>query len=351
MRKRKLRSYIIPVFCMSVLLAGCASAKSADTAKGVSADSASSDTGASAASNPTGGKKELTKVQFALLSEGVTNVHVDLAIEKGIFAKNGIDLKIQHFQTGGPEALAAVAGGDIDMGIFGSPVLVGISKGVPIKDVAAPVSKEVDFQLVATNDIKSVQDLKGKTIVTGAVGSGPHTAIRKILAANHIKESEVKIVNSGGADMRMILESGQVSAVVTSEPTVSQIALEGKGHTIAKAADVYGKYQHSHFFASLKLIEEHPDVVRSVIKAYSEAVTYAKEHPDEWIDYASQKLGLDKSLLKSYYDQNVPNWDEKLRVDVDGLLGAVSLLKETGDIDPDFNPTIDQLYDARFELK
>ncbi|REK65644.1 MAG: hypothetical protein C6P35_09740 [Cohnella sp.] len=351
MRKRSLRSLMIPILLMGALLTACGSAQSADTSNGGSAGLTAAHAGASESPNPSGEPKERTKVHFALLGASVTNVHVELAIEKGIFAKNGIELKIENFQTGGPEALAAVAGGDIDMGIFGSPVLVGISKGVPIKDVAAPVAKEVDFQLVATNDIKSIQDLKGKTIVTGAAGSGPHTAIRKILAANNIKESEVKIVNSGGADMRMILESGKVSAVVTSEPTVSQIELEGKGHTIAKAADVYGKYQHSHFFASAKLIKDRPDVVRNVIKSYSEAVTYVKQHPDELIDYAAKKLGLDRDLVKNYYDKNLPAWDEKLRADVDGLLGAVELLKETGDIDPNFNPTIDQLYDASFELK
>ncbi|GAB7388794.1 ABC transporter substrate-binding protein [Bacillaceae bacterium] len=323
--------FLIPLIALGILTAGCVADKSADATQ----------------NDP----KKLTKVRFALLSPGVTNVHVELAVKKGIFAKNGIDLEIKNFLTGGPEALAAVAGGDVDMGIFGSPVIVGISKGIPIKDVAAPVAKEVDFQLVATNDVKTIQDLKGKTIVTGAAGSGPHVAIRKILSANNIKESEVKIVNNGGADMRMVLESGQVSAVVTSEPIVSQIVLEGKGHVLAKAADVYGEYQHSHFFATTKLIRENPVVVRNVIKSYSEAVKYVKEHPDELIDYATEKLDLDRNLLKSYYNKNLPVWDEKLRVDVEGLLGAVKLLKETGDIDPDFNPSIEDLYDSSFELK
>lgn len=319
MKKRQAWPFLLPVLTLALLAAGCA-----------------------------GKEDRLANVRFALLSPGVTNVHVELAVEKGIFAKHGIALDIRHFLTGGPEALAAVAGGDVDMGIFGSPVIVGISKGVPIKDVAAPVEKEVDFQLVAVPGIETVEDLKGKTIVTGAAGSGPHVAIRKILAAHHIEESEVNIVNSGGADMRMVIESGQVAAVVASEPIVSQIVLEGKGRVLVRAADVYGKYQHSHFFATTKLIEERPDVVRNVVQAYAEAVRYAKRHPDELIDYAEERLGLDRDLLKSYYDGHLPNWDEKLKVDVEGLLGAVALLQETGDIDPGFQPAIEDLYDDRF---
>jgi ABC-type nitrate/sulfonate/bicarbonate transport system substrate-binding protein len=117
---------------------------------------------------------------------------------------------------------------------------------------------------------------------------------------------------------------------------------------LVRAADVYGKYQHSHFFATTKLIEERPDVVRNVVQAYAEAVRYAKRHPDELIDYAEERLGLDRDLLKSYYDGHLPNWDEKLRVDVEGLLGAVALLQETGDIDAGFQPAIEDLYDDRF---
>src|SRR4051794_29567723 len=66
---------------------------------------------------------KLIKIRYAQLAPGVANVHVDLAVEKGIFAARGIELESHRFNSGGPEALAAVAGGDIDMGNFGSPVL------------------------------------------------------------------------------------------------------------------------------------------------------------------------------------------------------------------------------------
>ena len=199
-----------------------------------------------------------------------------LAIEKGIFTKHGIDLQVVNFAKGGAEATAGVASGQVDMGSYGTPILTGISKGLPIKIVASPPNKRIDFVLVATNDIKSVQDLKGKTVATGALGGGNHQSFLKILAGNGVKDSEVKVVSTGGTDAFMILTSGKVAAVETNLDVAIRAEKTGTGHVLAESQDYYPNYQHSYVFATNKLIETNPEAIRNFLAATREAYEYAQ---------------------------------------------------------------------------
>lgn len=280
-----------------------------------------------------GEKKELVKIRLANLQLGLSTIPHLLAIDKGIFAKHGIELEIINFAKGGAEATAGVASGQVDMGSYGTPILTGISKGLPIKIVAAPPVKSNPFVLVATNDIKSIQDLKGKTIATGAFGGGNHQSFVKILEANGLKESDVKVVATGGTDEYMILKSGKVAAVNTTEPTVTRLERDGVGHVLAKAEDVYGKYEHSYVFATDELIKNNPEAIRNFLAASREAYEYVRDHQDEVVAYSKEKLNMDEGIIRDYFKKDMEEWDLSYEVDVEGTENAVKILKELEEID------------------
>lgn len=284
-------------------------------------------------SKKTDSSNNLTTVRFAALTVGVGDNITNLAIEKGIYKKHGIDLKVVHFPSGGPEALAGTVSGQVDMGSFGTPILTGIAKGVPIKIVASPEIKTSPFVLVVSNDIKTVQDLKGKTVSTGAVGGGANQSFQKILEVNNIKLSDVKALTAGGTDAEAVLKSGKVAGVITSEPTVSKIEVANEGHTLVNAVDIFGNYQHSYVFASDKFIKTNPNAIKKYLAAKKEELEYAKEHQDELISKGVKDFGLSKELLTSYYKNTIPQWDSSLKVNEEGLNNAVKILQGFGDID------------------
>ncbi len=293
--------------------------------------------------------KELVKVRYAQLSKAVLNIYIPFAAENGVFEKHGIDLEAINFDNGGPEALAAVASGQADMGSFGTPTLTGISKQIPYKLVASPLDREITFVLVATKDIKDVKDLKGKVIATGGVGSGPHQALLKILEANNIKKDEVIIQAAGDVNEEAILKAGQADAVITSEPLVTKLELEGVAHELVKAADVYGKYQHRYVFATNDFIKNKPEAVRSVLKAQQEAIKYAQDNKEELIKYAVKHLELDESLVRNFYDKSIPGWSTDLSIDTEAAKNAFNILKDLEEIDREFDPSdVSKWYDDRF---
>lgn len=332
---KRVSKVVLLVFSLVFLLAGCGGESTSKTTTGEK-ETASEE-------------KQLIKVRYAQLSKAVLNIYIPFAVEAGIFEKHGIDLETINFDNGGPEALAAVASGQAEMGSFGTPSLIGVSKDIPYKIVAAPVDREITFVLVATPEIKTVEDLKGKVIATGGVGSGPHQALLKILEANNIQKDEVKIQAAGDINEEAILKSGQADAVITSEPLVTKLELEGVANELVKAADVYGKYQHRYVFATDTFIKENPDAVKSVLAAQQEAIQFAKDHKEELIKYASEQLDLDEKLVESFYDKSLPEWSTDLAVDVEAAQNAFQILKDLGEIDKDYDSSdVDTWYNSSF---
>jgi sulfonate transport system substrate-binding protein len=102
-----------------------------------------------------------------------------LAQKRGFFKEEGLDAEIIRIRP--PASYAALANGDIDYftGIGGAAVAAA-TRGVPIRVVACYVPT-LPFMLIARPEIKSVQELKGKTIMIGVAGSSPDLIARMML--------------------------------------------------------------------------------------------------------------------------------------------------------------------------
>lgn len=282
---------------------------------------------------------ELQPVRMANLNIGLASMTQALAIEKGIFARHGLDLQVINFIKGGAEASAGVASGQVDMGVFGTPILTAISFGLKIRIVGSPPLKRNNFELVARKGITSVKELKGKVVTCGALGGGNHQALLKILKANGLGPDDVSIIATGGTDAEMILRSGKVDAVITTEPLRLKLEDEGVGTLIAAASDYFGRYQHSYVFATDKFIADHPEAIRAYLAATRESLDYAKTHEDELIEYSAKKVRMKKELIRAYFDEQFQRWDSSFAVDVEGTANAVEVLKEFKEIKP--NTTFD----------
>jgi len=325
-KQRNMRKVALILMAVSLLAtAGCAKKKAA------SADG-----------------KELVTIRYANLSVGLDSAYHMLGIKHGIFEKYGIDLQVINFQKGGAEAAAGIASGQVDMGSFGTPILTGISKGLPIKLVAAPAKKEMEFILVAANDITKVEDLKGKIIATGALGGGNHQSFVKIIEAHGLKETDVSVVATGGTDAYMIIKSGRVAAIQTNGPAVLQIEADGVGHVLARAKDYYGDYQHSYVFATTDFIANHPDVIKNFLKGSRESHQYSIDHFDELVETGKTLVGFDEPVVRQYYREEFQRWDLTFQLNITGTANAVKIVQELGEIAPDVKFDENTWVDNRF---
>src|SRR5437870_13873194 len=93
------------------------------------------------------------------------------AFEKGIFKDNGLEVDLQSI-NGGTQTSAALLGGSIQIGQFGGAEALSANAGGADLVVVANLAPVYPYKLYVQKGIKTVADLKGKTIgVSNAGGS------------------------------------------------------------------------------------------------------------------------------------------------------------------------------------
>jgi NitT/TauT family transport system substrate-binding protein len=153
------------------------------------------------------------------------------AQEMGYFAKEGIKVDLITLNNG-PAVVSAVVGGSADIGSTATlPVISAVAEHQPILLFMIsvvekwPLAEGIGETLVASgrSEVKTLQDLKGKTAASNATNGGCDLAIRDHLRVAGIPASEVKMAVIPFPQMKAALELGTVDVVCVVEPFYSAI--------------------------------------------------------------------------------------------------------------------------------
>jgi NitT/TauT family transport system substrate-binding protein len=157
----------------------------------------------------------------------------------GIFKKHGIAIELL-FTQGGAESQQAVISGDIDVAVSVgiAAVLGAAAKGAPVRVISAETTGQPDIYwfVPASSPIRTVADMKDKTVGYSVTGSSSHAAILGLLAQEKIT---AKPVSTGGLTASFTQAmTGQVDVGWTTIPIGLKEIDEGKIRAVARAADV-----------------------------------------------------------------------------------------------------------------
>jgi ABC-type nitrate/sulfonate/bicarbonate transport system substrate-binding protein len=94
-----------------------------------------------------------------------------VGVEKGLFKKYGLDVRMVQLRNGSL-SMATLATGQVQYN-YGSPsnALSGAAGGMRIQCVASPVHK-IPRELVARKEIRTIEDLRGKSFGVQSIGGG-----------------------------------------------------------------------------------------------------------------------------------------------------------------------------------
>src|SRR6187551_2192934 len=145
---------------------------------------------------------------------------LDLGIKKGFFEQQGIEIK----------KITAQSGNDIMLGFAGwVPAMIARTSGIPISAVALSevestnqASNWQNILVKGSSSIRTPADLAGKTIAVNALKGVGEVMIRAALEKSGVDQSSIKLLALPFPAMRAALNSGQVDAIWTPEPFLSQ---------------------------------------------------------------------------------------------------------------------------------
>lgn len=219
-----------------------------------------------------------------------------LAKEKGFFAEEGLDVKLEVVQ-GLAERKQALAGNKVQGMATAQDVQVTLAAaGIPIKVIWTLDASCGGDGMLAKNGINSVADLKGKSVAV-EVGTTSHLFLLTVLKNAGLTEKDINIVQMTAGDAGAAFVAGKVDAAVTWEPWLTKGSKSGQGKVLVSSKDVPDIIIDTVCLRA-DLIKEKPEIAQGFVKAMDKAMKYWKEHPDESEKIMAEGLGISVDEFK-----------------------------------------------------
>ena len=231
------------------------------------------------------------KIGTAVLGDYGLAGPVIVGIEKGFFKAQGLNVEFVPFR-GGPDLSKGVLSGDVLLGVSGgTDILVFREKGAPIKMVASHVEGN-DFTLNVSVDVKSVADLKGKSIGVTAPGATTWVLARMVAKSQGWNpDKDVQIVALGGLDAQL--------AALSRKETVGFIWGDGgavfeqqkKSKILMQLDQVAPKWTSLNQYVTEENIKKNADAIRKAQRGLFQAIKVMKANPKEMAEVIGKRMG------------------------------------------------------------
>ena len=214
---------------------------------------------------------------------------LDLGIRKGFFAQQGIEIKKTTLQSGN-DVVLALANNNGDIGYLGFvPMFISVTSGIPMTLVAA---SEVEGTTQADNwqnilvkgssDIRTARDLRGKTIAVNALKGVGEVMIKAAMEKVGVPANGFRLTALPFPQMRSALNNGQVDAIWTPEPFLSQAINIDGARSVMAPGPVLGRYWPIGGYAARQAWRNsNPALAQRFRTAINRSLSYAQGNPAE----------------------------------------------------------------------
>jgi NitT/TauT family transport system substrate-binding protein len=243
--------------------------------------------GATASASDMTGNRAMATVTVATLP--IANaLPMDLGIKKGFFTAQGIEINKRTLQSGN-DVVLALANKNGDIGYLGFvPMMIARTQGIALTTVAASevegTSEADNWQNIlvkGSSSIRTPADLAGKTIAVNALKGVGEVMIKAALKKRGVNPDSVRLTALPFPSMRSALNNGQVDAIWTPEPFLSQVLSDG-GRIVMAPGPVLGKFWPIGGYAALNdWARQNAGLAEKFRKAINQSLTYAQAHPEE----------------------------------------------------------------------
>jgi NitT/TauT family transport system substrate-binding protein len=214
-----------------------------------------------------------------------------VAMDKGFFKKNGVDVTGILTAAGGGTAVRNTLAGGIPFGeVSLAAAVLAINSGQKLIIIGAGTQSVADQMWVVKKDsvLTGIKDLVGKQIAYTAPGSVSNMLILMALKANGITQQQVKLVPAGdlGANLSAV-GSGAVDAGFSDELIYAQNKeLVRPLFMVRDTLDP--RMMQTVMITTAEYARVHPDIIKGLIATRRDGLAYTLEHPDEAADITAR---------------------------------------------------------------
>ncbi len=296
MKKTKIAKFLSLLLC-ALMLASCAGGAgvtdtTADTNTGSPADTANGE--------DTPVELKGAEIKLATLN-GPTTIAV-LGLLKGDAAKDSKNTYTYDQIYAGADAFApSLMKGEIQAAIIPCNAAATLAKNSGGKiQIAAVNNLGVLYILEKGESIKSIADLKGKTIVSTGAGTTPQYSLEYVLEKNGLKAGVDVTVEykSEAAEVLAALKQGKADIAMLPQPAATKATKAVEGVRIAlDLNEEWGKVEKDAalvtgvLVVNTKFAAENPDAIKILLSDYKKSCEMVSSDLDKIAEYAVE-LGI-----------------------------------------------------------
>ncbi|MGO4154660.1 ABC transporter substrate-binding protein [Cupriavidus sp. YAF13] len=229
-----------------------------------------------------------------------------LTEQLGYFKEEGLDVEILS-QPAGVDAENELLAGAVQgvVGFYDHTIDLQ-SKGKEVEAVVVFGKVPGEVEMVATRaagQIKSMADVKGKTLGVTGLGSSTNFLTQYLAFKAGVAPSQYTVLPVGADNSFMAaIRQSRIDAGMTTEPTISQLLKTGEAQVLVDMRTAEGTtqalgglYPASSLYMQRAWVEGHKEQVQKLARAFVKTMRFIKTHSAEEI---AQKMP------KDYYGNN-----------------------------------------------
>jgi NitT/TauT family transport system substrate-binding protein len=277
-----------------------------------------------------------------------------VADKQGLFARYGLDV-VNDNKKNSDELRADLAAGKGDVAYLAVDNAVAMVE-LAHQDVVIVMGGEgSQNELIAQPDIKSISDLRGKTLIVDAPNTAYALQMKKILSLSGLapgKDYEVKPF--GATPQRLVALREQKSfAGSMLGPPVSLVAKHEGFVSLGSVQQLIGPYQASGFFTQRAWAKDHHDLLVTFLSACIEAQRWLLNpaNKQQVIDLLAAQYHLAPEIAAEDYDISMTHpggFAKDAQFDLRGFQNVLKLRAEVEGQWGGHPPSPDKYYDPSY---
>ena len=250
---------------------------------------------------------EVPVVTVALVSTSWnTGLPTAVARGAGFFKEEGLEVRPVTLASSGPIMMALLMSGQADFVIAGA---VAILRGIARVVVVGGHLNRMSYALMSARGLKTVADLKGKTIgITGIGGMGEFTVVESLRRNGLTRDRDFTVLNiEGGPAARIAaLKSGKVHAVPLTPG--QRVQAENDGFTVLlDTRETLTEIPSTIVASTREFASSSPDKVVKFLRALAKAMDFIRRDKEKAITLGRSHglrgdIAIERKALEYYAD-------------------------------------------------
>jgi len=227
-----------------------------------------------------------------------------IALHKGFFAAAGIDLELNLAQSGAAVTQQLTAGSlDVILSVGMSDPIHAIDKGASLALIRI-IGNVPPYVLIGKRGLKTIADLKGKTVSIGSATDPTTLYFERMAQANGLKQGDYDVLSAGVAAARYAALKAGVADAAMVLPPLNFRAMKAGYVTLGLAADYVKDLPFTGMAVFKPWAVAHVPLAKRLLAATDQSIAWLADtaHRQEAIDLLVQVAHAKADDAAASYD-------------------------------------------------